>query len=286
LTQLSRDIQTSLVPRPAPPAPFPLDGVMRIHEELRGGANAPALAAPADTASTVAPDPQRLLDRVDSLERELTTEKEEVRRSTTTTDRLVRNWRAALTFAVAVILVTGYFGFRLTRYVEARMNDANARVVAAERQAQIIAANASREVAVTRTEAERQIAEARGAALQAQLASAVSVAPDLVRFNLTPADTTAPATAQVLWSRTAGLVVTSSRLPAAPDGTTYQIWLLNNTAPIAAGVFLPDRNGRVTIAFENPADLPRPINGAMVTLEPAGGSPSPSGTPVLLRPPQ
>ena len=288
LNQLSRDIQT-LAPRPSPPAamaPFPLDEVMRIHGELRGDAKTPALAPPADTAPAVVADPQRLLARVDSLERELTTEREEVRRSTTATDRLARNWRAALVFAAALLLITGYFGFRLLGYVEARMNDANTRVAAAERQAQVIAANASREVAATRTDAERQIGEARRAALQAQLASAVSVAPDLVRFQLTSTDATAPATAQVLWSRTTGLVFTATRLPALPDGTTYQIWLLSNTSPIAAGLCAPDRNGRVTIAFDNPAELPRPINGVMVTLEPAGGASSPSSTPVLIRAPQ
>ena len=289
LHQLSRDIQTALVPaaaRPAPVTPFPLEGVMRIHEELRGDATPSDTATAHRESSEPLTDPRRLLDRVDSIERELVTEKEEVRRSASTADRMVRNWRTALALAAAAIIVIGYFGFRLQQYVEGRLNDAATRVSAAEQQAQIIAANASREVSASRTEAQRQIAEARSAALQAQLASAVMVAPDLIRFNLGATDATASTTAQALWSRSSGLVFTASRLAAPPDGTTYQIWLLNNTAPIAAGLFIPDGNGRVTIAFDNPAEVPRPINGVMVTIEPAGGSPAPSSTPVLVRPPQ
>jgi hypothetical protein len=60
---------------------------------------------------------------------------------------------------------------------------------------------------------------------------------------------------------------------------------MSYTSPVAAGLFVPDALGRTTTAFENPPELPRPITGAMVTLEPAGGSPSPSGTPVLVRVP-
>jgi hypothetical protein len=290
LHQLSRDIQSALAPvtaRPAPVTPFPLDGVMRIHEELRGAATPLEMGAASDAASPEAlTDSRRLLERVDSIERELSTEKEEVRRSASAADRMLRNWRTTLAVAVAAIVVIGYFGWRLQQYVDGRLNDAAARVSAAEQQAQAIAVNASREVSASRSEAERQIAEARGAALQAQLVSTVMVAPDLIRFNLGVTDKESTATAQALWSRTSGLVLSASRLAAAPTGTTYQIWLMSYTVPIAAGQFTPDRNGRVTVAFENPAEVPRPITGVMVTIEPAGGSQTPSSTPVLVHPPQ
>jgi anti-sigma-K factor RskA len=105
----------------------------------------------------------------------------------------------------------------------------------------------------------------------------------VLRFNLVPTDSTLPSTAQVLWSRSSGLVLSASQLAPPPSGRTYQIWLLNNTVPIAAGTFVPDRQGRATVVLENPADVPRPINGVMITIEPAGGARAPTGAPVLLR---
>jgi hypothetical protein len=287
LNQLSRDLQTALAPASAKPAdvtPFPLDGVMRIHEELRGGTTETASSAPPEvpgaraTAETAPTTPATVTPAVVTHTPAVVTHTPEVLPPVTA------NWRP-LGFAVAAgaLLLLAIAGFGLKSYIDSRMNEADARVTAAERTAEATADAASKQLEATRAETQRQIAEAQQAALQARIASAVTVASDVLRFNLVPTDSTLPTTAQVLWSRSSGLVLSASQLAPPPSGTTYQIWLLNNTVPIAAGTFVPDRQGRATVVLENPAQVPRPINGVMITLEPAAGSRAPSGTPVLIR---
>lgn len=107
--------------------------------------------------------------------------------------------------------------------------------------------------------------------------------PDLVRFALTGTDPGARAYAQVLLSRTRGIVLSVARLPAARPGSTYQIWLLTSGAPVNVGVFEPDAAGRATIAQDVPPNVTRPVTGVSVTLEPSGGRPSPTGPTVLAR---
>jgi anti-sigma-K factor RskA len=77
-------------------------------------------------------------------------------------------------------------------------------------------------------------------------------------------------------------VFTASNLPAAPPGKTYQLWVLTKQpAPISAGLFKPDPQGRVAAVFETPPDLPQPI-GMAVTIEPDGGVTAPTGDKYLV----
>ena len=79
-----------------------------------------------------------------------------------------------------------------------------------------------------------------------------------------------------------GLVFTASNLPAPPPGRAYQLWVLTRQpAPISAGMLTPDASGRVNVRFDTPIDLPAPVAMA-VTLEPAGGVPSPTGDKYLV----
>jgi len=89
--------------------------------------------------------------------------------------------------------------------------------------------------------------------------------------------------AQLLWSRSRGMVFSASRLPQPPQGSIYQIWLLTAGAPISLGTAAPDASGRVTLATDSPPEAPRPIVGVRVTLEPAAGVAEPSGPTVLAR---
>jgi hypothetical protein len=158
-------------------------------------------------------------------------------------------------------------------------------VTAAERQAQAATELANRQVASTRDAADRQIAEIRQTAQKAQTINDILAAPDLVRFNLTSGATAPRAYAQLLWSRSRGLVFSASRLPAAPEGSTYQVWLFTSTEPVSAGLFVPDSAGRITLATDDPPKVPSPITGVGVTLEPTGGRPAPSGPTLLARAP-
>lgn len=306
LDQLSRDVQAALAesrregPRPAPlgVAPFPLEGVVRIHDELRESGSAPEGAATArriramraEPAPALDPDAPRqlpeaaaLTDRMESLEREITSGKREVRETATAAERMRRNWRLALAAGILAVVLAGAFGVNLNQRVNARLDAAAARAAAAEQQAEAAKDAAARQIAAAGQEAERQIAEARRSAAQAQVLGTVLAAPDLMRFSLTGGDTAQRAYAQVLWSRTRGLVLSASLLPPAPEGGTYQIWLLSNAAPVSAGVFVPDSAGRATLVTDAISNAPRPVSGVVVTLEPSTGQTTPSGVTVLAR---
>ena len=129
---------------------------------------------------------------------------------------------------------------------------------------------------------ERQAADARRTAFEAQSAVAVLAAPDLARIDLAGQPAAPGASARAFWSRSRGLVFTASNLPAPPPGRAYQLWVLTaQPAPISAGMLKPDANGRVNARFDTPADLPRPVAMA-VTLESEGGVPAPTGDKYLV----
>jgi anti-sigma-K factor RskA len=137
--------------------------------------------------------------------------------------------------------------------------------------------------ATRRAEAsEGQVAEARRVAFDAQSQVAVLAAPDLARIDLAGQPVAPAAAARAFWSRTRGLVLTASNLPAPPPGRAYQLWVLTaQPAPISAGMLVVDASGRVTAKFDTPLDLPRPVAMA-VTLEPEGGVPAPTGEKYLV----
>jgi hypothetical protein len=302
--ELSRELHTALAelrggaPRPASlaaaTAPFPLESVMRIHDQLRGSDASANLAAGPQRTITDAPGqgkavPQlpeataALTQRVESLERAVTTGKDEVKEAADRTESARKTSRMALVaIAVAVVLGAALF-FRMQRDVQAKLTDAAARVQAAEQQATQVTETASRQIASTRQEAERQIADAQQTAQRAAIVSNVLAAPDLVRYNLAGGEAAPRANGQILWSRTRGLVFSASRLPAR-EGAAYQLWLVTAGAPVSAGLVTPDSAGRVTLATDTPPRVPRPVIGARLTLEPAGGSQAPTGATVLTRP--
>ena len=79
------------------------------------------------------------------------------------------------------------------------------------------------------------------------------------------------------------MVVSTSRLAAAPAGSAYQVWLLSTGAPIGVGMITPDAAGRATLSLDTLPDLPPVVTGIIVTIEPAAGSAAPSGAVVLTR---
>ncbi len=128
---------------------------------------------------------------------------------------------------------------------------------------------------------ERQLAGLRRVADDAQSQLAVLAAPDLQRIDLAGQPRAPQAAARAFWSRSRGLVFTASNLPSLPAGKTYQLWVLTKQpAPISAGLFKPDQQGRVAAVFSTPPDLPQPL-GMAVTIEPDGGVPAPTGDKYL-----
>jgi anti-sigma-K factor RskA len=116
-------------------------------------------------------------------------------------------------------------------------------------------------------------------AQSAQTLANITAATDLKRFDLAAKDP--GVTAQVVFSRSAGVALSATRLPAAPPGKTWQLWLVSPGHATSVGTLTADAE-RTTATFEPPADLPRSVIRAMLTLEPSGGSSQPTGTAYAL----
>ena len=95
----------------------------------------------------------------------------------------------------------------------------------------------------------------------------------------------ASATTVALQSGTGRLVVNDAgtavlvldAVPSVPDGKTYQAWVITNNTPVSAGVFSATGSRAVV-------PIPQPVrSGAVVavTIEPDGGAPTPTQTPVI-----
>jgi anti-sigma-K factor RskA len=128
-----------------------------------------------------------------------------------------------------------------------------------------------------RSLAERQIADARRSALDAQLQLAVLAAPDLVRVDLIGQSKAPGASGRAFWSRSRGMVFTASNLPSLPAGRVYQVWVLTAAGPpISVGLLPASPTADSTVVFETAPDIPQPAQVA-VSDEPTGGVPAPTG---------
>ena len=343
LDQLSHDVQSAIADLkqdqgrlPAlKAAPFGLEGVLQLHDEMRetdadGGAAAlPAASIPptpptATTSSTIEakPEPEPELEakpapmpvstppsvepvveptprpvnesaaapevtaslatRLESLEREVSHANQEVHDSVSKTERMQLGWRVSAGIVAVVIVVSAIIGMQVVGSVNNRLNEASTRAAAAEQQVQAASAAATKEIASTRAEADRQIAEARDTAQRAQVVSNVLASPDLIRFNLGSPEAGNRASAQVLFSRSHGMVLSASRLAPSLAASVYQVWLLMDGVPVSAGTIKADDAGRATLSIDTLPNLPRAVTGVIVTTEPAGGSAAPSQTVVLM----
>lgn len=110
---------------------------------------------------------------------------------------------------------------------------------------------------------------------QAAEVTAVLTAPDA---TTTSASVTTGGRAAVVSSASLGksVLVTDGMAPA-PAGRTYQIWYLSDSgAPTSAG-FVPEGSSTAVVLSGDLATA----TGVGVTVEPAGGSPAPTTTPIL-----
>ena len=96
--------------------------------------------------------------------------------------------------------------------------------------------------------------------------------------HIVSGSTTAGLKGTVVVSRQRGQVMLlANDVPKAPDGKTYQVWLIGSDFR-SIGVFDPDFTGRASVV-----DTPgiRDATAIGITVEPDGGSPQPTTTPIM-----
>jgi hypothetical protein len=296
---LSREVRDALAdlrqkaPEIGARQPWSLENVVRIHNELRSegdGAGAPALAMAGGAGPMTATAPARSamafadplpLERITPLEHR--TEQHAILPAESvaaqTTPPL---WRRPA--ALLGLLVVGVSALALYQQAQVRssIEAASSRAEAAERGATETRERAEQQLEVVRKASDERLKAAQQTARSAQALASLLAAPDLYRFDLQGDDTRVRA--QVLWSRSQGTGLSASRLPAAPAGRAYQLWLLTPTATTSVGLISPDASGRANALFDPIARLPRPIVRAVLTIEDAAGATQPTGTPFLASP--
>lgn len=129
---------------------------------------------------------------------------------------------------------------------------------------------------------QKQLVSLSAEASDAQRRFTILAARDVRRIDLAGLPPATSASAQAFWSPTQGLFFAGTNLPALPAGRVYQLWMVTpEQAALGIALLTPDASGRVTTTTPNPAGVTR-VAAVAVTLEPAGGSPSPTGDKVLV----
>jgi len=122
--------------------------------------------------------------------------------------------------------------------------------------------------------------EGRLARQDATLNTLLAAERELTLVHLAPSGAEASGI-QLYWNRRINQgVLHAFRLPPAPAGRVYQLWLIRDGVPIPSRVFNSDPDGQVLVGgFELPAG--GRFQAAAVTVEPPAGSSSPT-LPILL----
>jgi len=106
-------------------------------------------------------------------------------------------------------------------------------------------------------------------------------ASDVVFYALAGSGGAANAHARAYVTHKNGMVFAAEGLPALPAGKVYQLWVIVASKAVSVGTFSPDANGRVQAVMPTP-DIAAMPGTVAVTLEPTGGLPQPSTTPILV----
>lgn len=106
--------------------------------------------------------------------------------------------------------------------------------------------------------------------------------PDVVIINLVNTEEDITAVGRVLWNqKDEDAIFYGLNLPEAPEGKTYQLWAIADGKPKSAGTFNVDDKGNQAMVIHSLKDI-GDISNFAVSLEPAGGVPSPTGKIYLM----
>jgi anti-sigma-K factor RskA len=84
--------------------------------------------------------------------------------------------------------------------------------------------------------------------------------------------------AELLTLKDKRAVLVAENMPPAPEGKTYQIWVIKGDTPKPSGLFEP-KGDSIAAVVENPVEG---ADAVAVTIEPEGGSQEPTTDPMLV----
>lgn len=178
-----------------------------------------------------------------------------------------RPWPTLLATAACLALAAGVLVLR------GQLDEARAEAVKARARAEAAQAEA-RQNAAALVSTQRDLGEA--VAFRALVQRGHSRITALTGLPAAP-----KAAARIVWDpATREAVLVASGLDPAPAGKAYQAWVIASGAPVAAGVFWPDAEGRAVLRLSAVDETSRAKTFA-VTLEPAAGVAAPTGPMVL-----
>jgi hypothetical protein len=262
-------------PQIGPRQPWSLDNVVKLHNELRAEGTGPTAPSRGTLALAEALEPEPLPAMPVERQTEAASIVEPVAAEP---QRSTRRWIFMTGAAAALVALALY----TSSQVREGLREAAARAAAAERGADQARTEAAAAVAAAQ-ESDRRMQDAQRASRVAERLAAVAAAPDARRFELAATD--GAGTAQIIWSRTAGVTVTASGLAPTTTDQAYQVWLLSPGLATSVGLITVDGSGAARQVFDATPGLPRPILRAMITREPAAGSATPTAPAVLVTPP-
>ena len=146
-------------------------------------------------------------------------------------------------------------------------------------------ASAAEDSSAARSALERELREAarRGGESERRLAELLT-APGAGLARLLGTKDAPDARASLAYDRASGrALLVASGLPAAPEGKAYQLWYFEDKTPLPGPVFHADAQGRAALNDTIPAEW-RDARSFAVTLEPASGVQSPTGSVYLAGP--
>ena len=106
--------------------------------------------------------------------------------------------------------------------------------------------------------------------------------PNVKTVELASAMTNMDSSAKLMWNKdTSGALLLVSNMPALKQGMEYQVWCMEDGKPVSVGTFTVNKEGKSMMEIDL---MPQPSNDmqVLVTLEPEGGMPHPTGATYLV----
>ncbi len=106
--------------------------------------------------------------------------------------------------------------------------------------------------------------------------------PNMETIKLAGAMANVNASGKLMWDKDKqGALLLVSEIPALEQGMEYQVWCLENDKPVSLGTFTLNEKGQSMMEIDS---MPKPSKDmqVLVTLEPEGGMPHPTGATYLV----